>query len=328
MKVSFITNGGSNMGMGHVYRTLLIANEIKDRSETFFITSSDASVVNKINEDGFRIIKTINNSEVAKRLSEIKPDVIVVDMLNVEESFARDLKNISNNRLVLFENLIPESNRYADIVINAVMGANFKNNRFLDKGSNTLYLYGPKYFAFKEDVYKYKKLRKEIRAKANRVLLIFGGSDPSSLTAPALDELLKSDDDFMIDVIVGAHFGHDDELNSVLAKHNGKIKNVSIYRDINTVAEVMFNSDVVVCSPGLSAYEALCLGTPIIVFHHNEWQRKGFEGFIDTLGKEKMHKLASLIVNQEFTDPRKDNICEMLIGEGKNEIIEAILEGR
>lgn len=325
MKMAFITDGGLNMGMGHVYRTLTLANEIKDVAETCVVTKGDERVVHKLRESGRVVLEANCDHEIINHLIKIRPDVIAVDMLNVEKVFAKKLKTVSNNRLILFENLISGSNRYADVVINAVMGADFKNKKYLDRNTNTLYLYGPKYFAFKEEVYEFKKRRKVLKDRINRILLIFGASDPSDLTSLALRQLLNSDENYKIDIVVGAHFGHEKALNSILTEYVDKKDKVFIYKDVGNVAELMFNADVVVCSPGLSAYVALCIGTPIIVFHHNSWQKEGFKGFIDTMGRNEMFKLKEMVDRGDFVDPRSGFIKEMLIGEGKREVIEAIL---
>lgn len=326
MKIAFLTDGGLEMGMGHIYRTIALAEELRDKAEISFLTKSDEIVINQIDNAGFNVIKTKNDDNVPKILLETKPNVIIVDRLDIEEDFAKTLKEPLKARLVLFENLSTAS-RYADVVVNAIMGSEFKNRKFVDKNTNTLYFYGPKYLMFRKEFYEFRRQGKRLSSEIKNVLLIFGGSDPSNLTSLVLNELLGLSDNFKIDIILGTHFFYFDDLGRVLAQYPNKKENAVIHRDAKNVAELMYESDLVMASPGLSVFEALCVGTPVIVIHHNLWQKNGFKGFVETLDKSEIKRLEDIIANRDFLKPSQDHVRRLDIGEGKPEIIKAIIGG-
>lgn len=87
----------------------------------------------------------------------------------------------------------------------------------------------------------------------------------------------------------------------------------------------MFDSDVVFASPGLSFFEALAVGTPVIGFHQNELQRDVYKGFLTTVDISELDKLPLMIKNKSFIFPDNPFVVSMEIGEGKDEFINEIL---
>jgi UDP-2,4-diacetamido-2,4,6-trideoxy-beta-L-altropyranose hydrolase len=326
MKIAFVTEGGPDMGMGHIVRMVTLAGEIGDKAELSFLTKSDMTTLKHIKEAGFIAYKLNDDSEMLESLKELKPDIVVIDKLEVEENFAKTLKASIKTRLVIFENT-SAANEYADIVVNAVFGSQFENRRFLDKNTNTLYFYGPKYWILRKEFCEFNRTEEILSGKVTKVLLIFGGSDPSNLTSTVLNELLSLKKDFRIDVVLGLHFEYFDALNRVLTQHPAKKENVNIYKNIRNVAELMHKADLVITSPGLSVFEALSVMTPVIAVHQNLWQKDSFKGFVETLGKNEMDRLGDIIANADFINPYEKNIQKLDIGKGKKEVIEAIIGG-
>jgi len=94
---------------------------------------------------------------------------------------------------------------------------------------------------------------------------------------------------------------------------------------MTNVAYNMNNSDVVFASPGLSYFEALAVGTPVLGFHQNALQKKTYQELLPTLGKKELNKLSDIIRNKSFIYPDIPFVSSMEIGKGKNEIINEIL---
>lgn len=158
MKIAIITDGSVEMGMGHVYRTLSLANELRkfNVNEIIFFTKSDEDVIKKIEENGFKVIKCSDNNDILKNIKNIKPDVVIIDDLGIEEDFAKNIRELCK-KLIFFDNPNPSSNKYADIVVNAIVGSELKNRKYFDEENKTLYFYGPKYLILRNEFYKVKK---------------------------------------------------------------------------------------------------------------------------------------------------------------------------
>ena len=325
-KIAFITEGGLKMGMGHVVRSITLAEELKDSAEICFLTQSDEIVVNKIKNAEFDAFKLQNDHHIVNRLKDLNPNVVIIDKLNVDEDLVVELKDSLNTKLVIFGNL-SKANKYADVVVNAVIGSKLKNKKFSDKSTNTIYFCGPRYYVLRKEFYEFKKKGKRLSGKTEKILLIFGGSDPSNLTSKVLNELLHFNADLKIDIILGVHFVYFDELNQVLGKYQTKKKNVRLYRNIKNVAELMYKADLVIVSPGVSMFEALCVSTPVIAIYQNPLQESWFDGSIHIFDKTEINKIKDAISNGDFLNPGEDYIKELDIGGGKTEIISAIIHG-
>lgn len=330
LKVCFITDGGRHLGLGHVQQSTTFARELVSLAEVSFLTKSDEMVLAKISESGFEVTWHESDAAILRHLKTMNPNIVIFDKLDVAEKLARVIKQTLHTRLVIFTNLT-KANRYADIAVTGHrdgsfdISSRFENVRFTDEKTKTLYFYGPKYWILRPEFYEYGRKEKARAAKAERVLLIFGGSDPANLTSASLNQLLPFKKTLKIDVVLGTHFHHNDDLQRVLQQDEGINKSVTFYRNIPNVAELMYSANLVIASPGLSAFEALRVGTPIITVAHDIQQRNAYQGIIQVLERDELWKLADLIENEKFTYPDDARILRMEIGQGIHELKEAIM---
>jgi len=325
MKIAFITDGGLEMGMGHIYRSITLAEELQDKGEICFLTKSCQIAVKQIENNGFNAIKVENDNEIIRYLGAVKPNIVIIDKREVEELFAKELRDKLNTRLIIFGNL-SSANKYADVVIN-IIGSNFENRKFLDKNTGTLYFYGPRYIILRKEFYKFKRKGKKPSDKVRKILLLFGGSDPLNLTSKVLDKLLSEAVELKIDIVLGSGFVYFNELNKVLAKYQNKISNVKLHRNVKNVAELMYEADLAITSPGLSMFETLCVGTPVIAISQTRFHKEVFDKFFPTLHENDIARLWDIIFSGDFINPDTEYIRNLYIGEGKMEVIETIEGG-
>jgi len=325
-KVVIITEGGLTIGLGHVYRTLALAKELSKLSEVNFLTTSGEVVLNKVKENGFKISKSKDENELKEQLNLDNPDVIIIDKLQVDENFAKHIKTNLKVRLIIFGN-VSSANKYADVVINAIIGTNYKNKSHLDENTNTLYLEGPKYLVLRREFYEHKNSYK-FRDNLENILLIFGGSDQANLSSQVADKLLSINRDFRINIVLGPAFKFDNELNTVLKKHNVRRNKIRIYRNVNNISKLMQDTDLVFTSAGTAMFESFCIGASTIVFYQNSLQRNMFRNFIMTYDFNEITNLEGFIFDiykDYYINKRK--IDELSVGGGKEEIIDAIMGG-
>lgn len=319
LNICFVTDGGAHLGLGHVQQSITFARELSSDADIQFLTKSDQAVCNKIIDSGFRTTRLHDDEEILARLQATNPDAVIFDKLDVAEELAWNIRQKLRARLIIFTNLT-RANRHADIAVTADIGSRFENIRFFDEETRTEYLYGPKYWVMRREFHDYQKLGKPRTTSLDRVLLIFGGSDPANLTSATLDQLLAQTQTPLIDVVLGAHFCHDADLQDVLERRRDRASQVTVHRNITNVAELMYRADLVLASPGLSAFEALKVGTPIIVVPHDDLQRDTYQGFMRMLERHQLHELRGMLDRRDFTYPQDAQIARMEIGEGIPEL--------
>jgi spore coat polysaccharide biosynthesis predicted glycosyltransferase SpsG len=307
--------------MGHVQQSITLAQDLKNKAEVIFLTKSDNSVISKIRNSDFEVIRGTDDLELLESLKEIAPQWVIIDKINVAEDFAKRIKADMSTKLAIFTN-ITAANQYADIAVTADYGSSFKNIKFFDEKTKTLYYYGPKYWILRKEFYKLSKKGKRVSGRIERILLIFGGSDPLNITSAVLDELLGLQENYLIYIILGAGFTFGNELQQVLEKHQEKRENVNIFKDIQNIAEIMINVDLVMASPGLSLFEALALFRPVISMHQNALQADAYRDLMPTLDKSEINRLVDILANRKFINPYDDFIMNMEIGQGKEELVD------
>jgi len=328
MRIVIITDGNNQLGLGHVYQSLTLATALKEKAgkdvQIDFMTKSDQAINHFIHLSGFEVECFDNDEEMLSKLIKIQPDQVIFDKLDVCPLFAKKIKQYLNIKLTIFTNLT-EANDYADIVVFAGFGSNFKNIIHRNNETGSVHFFGLKFWILRPEFYALKKKNKSYSEVVKKIMLIFGGSDPSNLSSFVLNELLRLNAVFQIQLVLGAGFQNKQELNCVLHENKNSCSQVNIVQNTKNVAEMMYTSDLVFTSPGLSLSEALAVGTPVVGFHQNERQRIEYADFLPTFGVNDLHKISSVIINKSFLFPNNPMIQAMEIGEGKNEIIDEIL---
>ena len=95
-KIAFSVSGYPKIGLGHVYNTLLIANEILNHEIVFFTDKDSELAYQKISENNYPVVKQ-QGENLVKELLELKADVIINDRLDTSLSYMQDLKSRALN---------------------------------------------------------------------------------------------------------------------------------------------------------------------------------------------------------------------------------------
>ena len=330
-RICVITDGGQQMGMGHVQQSTTLAKALRAVADVFFVTRSDEQVVAAIREAGFEVSALADDARIFAFLQADPPDVVLFDKIDVGVDLARQIRAGLPSRLVIFTNLTA-ANAHAHMVVlqrAADLGTDperrFRNEAFTDPASGTRHFYGPRYWVLRPEFHAYRQRGKTPRRPPRRILLAFGGSDPTNLTSVVLDRLLGSEAGYAIDAILGRHFAHQDAVEDVLAQHPTRRQAVRLHRNVSNVAELMYAADLAITAAGMSMFEALCVGTPVIVIPQDDLQRDTYRGVMRLLEVDDLAQLDEIIGRSDFSNPDDAPIAAMAIGEGLDALIEAII---
>lgn len=320
MKIVIITDGNSEQGLGHVYQSKTLASYLKDENnvEITFLTKSMDEIADIIKKDGFPVIQFQSDEEIFIYVKKIGVQIVVFDKIDVAPQLAQRIKMELGIKLVIFTNLT-SANNWADISVMGGMGSHFKNV-ILENESKIEFL-GPKYLILRQDFFYGNRQEKK---DVNTILLLFGGSDPARLTFSVLEKLLSFKNNFSIKVVLGAGNKEKTRILSLLNKKTGI--DVEIFVNVSMMADLMRKVDLAFVSPGISFFEALCVGTPVICFYQNAMQFNAWKDDLKIYGKNDISQLPSLIESRTFIEPSMKFVKEMEIGQGIQEIINRILD--
>ena len=271
-RILFRVDGSAALGMGHVFRSLAIADALREtsRAEIAFLMSAEHSEgILQVSRHGYPV-SALGNARVETALDHIRdfaPTILINDLPVLEEAYLQALSHLGAAAVNLVDTLDDvETDEYAQVIV-SVMAA----ERETPEGFYT----GPRYAILRNH---FLGRRKVIREEPRSVLLTFGGSDPQGLTLKALHALRTLEAAIEIVVVLGPAFSHKRELESLLSRLGRK---VSLTSDATggTIADLMLDADLVVCSGGMSVYEIAALGTPGIVLGQNVREESRMRAF-------------------------------------------------
>ncbi len=253
-KIMFRTVGKRSVGMGHVYRCLTLAYKLTGH-DVVFAASADSDIgIERIKESNFNVIRIENDDHFEKILSERRPDILINDILDTSAEYMKMVTKYAK-RVVNFEDVGPGA-KYADAVINALYEKG-------DKLHNEYY--GSKYFCIRDEFLE--EHPKDFCEKAENVLVIFGGADPSDLTARLYGickRLHKDHPDVKFHFLLGFAYPNADRIVT------SESDNVFVYKDVKRVSSYMGMMDLAITSQGRTVYELASMGVPAVVLAQND----------------------------------------------------------
>lgn len=244
-RIVFSVSGYSEIGLGHVYNTLILANEILNHEVVFFCDAKSQLAFDKISQNNYPCYMQESDNYIDDILN-LQPDIVINDRLNSKVSDITPFKD-KGLKVVNFEDL-GEGAKHADLVFNAIYPEEVKlENHF----------FGPDYFCARDEFVLAKV--KELNHKASNVVIAFGGVDPNNYTSKVLESInefcIKRN--IIVNVVAGFGYKYYESLN--------KYQNIHIHKNINNISDFMQAADIAFTSAGRTTYELAILGIPSIV---------------------------------------------------------------
>jgi len=137
---------------------------------------------------------------------------------------------------------------------------------------NCLCLLGPRYALLRPEFAAARGESLRLRKGLNRILITFGGTDPTGLTATVLAALVPlAFEGFILDVVAGSGMHGFQALQTAVSATPG----ATLYVDVTDMAPLYLSADLGVGAAGTSAWERCTLGLPSILLTLAENQRGG-----------------------------------------------------
>ena len=241
--------------MGHIYRCLALAHEISDH-EVYFVCDSE-SVIAATKIAGYDYWLGVYSPEaIEQAIIDLKPNLVVNDILNTDECYILRLKE-NGVSVVNYEDL-GNGAVEADITINDLYDEPlFPGDRIL---------WGHNWFFLRDEFQDASP--NEFQNRVNRLLITFGGTDPSDFTRRVLSlvALYCADEGITIDVVTGDGYGYIQELQTLIASLSAT---VTYTHTTGVISRIMENTQLAICSNGRTVYELAHMNIPAVVLSHH-----------------------------------------------------------
>jgi len=248
--ILFVITGNKDVGLGHAYNTLMIANDILNHNIKFLVDKNSKLAYDLIASKNYPVYIQ-ESKDIVEDIKKLSVDVIINDRLDTKQEYIKALKN-EGYKVINFEDL-GSGAKEADLVVNAI---------YPEKEVLPNHYFGHQYFLLRDE-FIYSK-QKEIKSKVENILVSFGGVDPNNYTKKVLDTIYDYciDNNINIDVIFGFGYRFEDSLKSY--------PNINILKDVKNISQYILKADLIFTSAGRTTYEVASIGTPAIILAQNE----------------------------------------------------------
>lgn len=254
-------DGDKEIGLGHVYRCLVLARELRDHYSwvVLFAMSSGMAGISKVRDEFFPVnVKPEGIPEevwLELLVNELHPDALFFDIrtdlkreaierLKMNSSLVVTFDDASDRRLasdLAFYPPVPQARR--------LRWPHYKGQALI----------GWEWLLVQEEYYRPRSTHQNA---VPRILVTMGGSDPANLTLLAIKALEMVDEKITAVLVLGPAFSHDEEISDALSKAK---RSYEIHRNLPDLVEQGLHTDFAVAAFGGTAYEMAAMGVPTVL---------------------------------------------------------------
>lgn len=271
-RVLFRADGGPALGMGHVFRSLAIADVLRGNTRAevaFLMSAAHPAGVRTVTDHGYDV-RTVGpgTAECLEQVRDFAPDILINDLPALDAEYLRAVSRLDTTTVNLVDTPddLQSTEQYEHLIVSVMKEERETPESFYG---------GPEYAILREH---FRGRPKVVRDQARLVLLSFGGSDPQGLTVKAVRALQALPATVELVAVTGPAFSDPRSLESLLPELSRPLR---IEREVggDRLAELMLEADLMVGSGGMSVYEIAALGTPGVVLAQNEREDKRMRDF-------------------------------------------------
>lgn len=272
-RIIFVNEASSSIGLGHILRSQEIAQEMHTRGYGISgITIGDEVAVLYAKERAklqqfVWSIQTVCESQAAiEYILHDAPSVIVMDCAKTSQEIVTTCAYFGIHVIALdyyiFEQPLPT------VIINLIDRKSDHLTEIYAK-KDMSYFAGPHYAIIREEFLEARNRRnlRGERATIKKILISFGGADPSGNSQRALEMITRWPGEFFVDIIIGPLFSS--EIKPVIESVSNRCA-ITLHKSPSHMGVLFEESDLIFCGGGGTLLESLCVGIPTIVIAQND----------------------------------------------------------
>jgi len=285
MKVCFRVDASLNMGSGHLSRCLSLAEHLKEMgNEVVFISRLLPGNLNTLiqkhqiplfelpfKKTQVNTNKTAHSqwleedwktdaNQVIDILKTLDPiDWLIVDHYSLDAEWEIQIQPHVSNIMVIDD--LADRNHVCDLLLDQNFYLN-PDERYINLiPQNCHRIFGPHYALLRKEFKIQRSNLKKRDGQIRRILVFFGGTDPTQLTLRAMDVIcaLKRPS-LVVDIVVGQSNPMAKTIQKKAMEYG-----FNFYEQIDKMAKLMADCDLSIGASGSTTWERCCLGLPSIV---------------------------------------------------------------
>lgn len=280
-KVYFRADGNSEIGLGHVIRSLALADMLKNDFACHFVIRMPLEILkNQILIACESIIELPNADNVNEEVDFLienhltGEEIVVLDGYHFGESYQKDIRK-KGSKLVCIDD-IQHTHFSADAVINHAPGLDLQ---VFSKETYTNLFLGTEYALLRPAFLK-AAVVKRIPTEIETIFICFGGADFNNLSLKVL-QLFSAfkNRKYNINMVLGGANKFKQQIKNFA--ETIKESTINLYENLSAeqMVEVMQKSDVAIVPASSIMYEVLAVKMPIIGGYYVDNQVNIYHGF-------------------------------------------------
>jgi UDP-2,4-diacetamido-2,4,6-trideoxy-beta-L-altropyranose hydrolase len=266
-----LCDGGKDIGFGHVSRCLALAEAFEEhgwlpRFAGRLIDGAEELVAKAGYEVTFRPLR-VGQEEVAEAVTlchEWDAAAVMLDSYAIRPHYLGVLAAAFPVLLIDDYGALAVDEYARLIVLNPSIipdSVSYPSAHFV--------LSGPRYIPFRRALRSKRPSQLALRPQVQRVLVTLGGGDPQNLTQRVVQALAEAVPTVDVVAVVGRGYVWREQLEASL-KSCGKGSRTLV--QVPNLAELLAETDLLVCGGGMTKFEAAYMGVPALVISLNESQ--------------------------------------------------------
>lgn len=244
------TDAARELGMGHAYRTLALAYALARHEITIVLSADKPLGVGFFQEYPFKIETVEDELGFLNLARKTRADLIVLDQLDTHKELVALLGE--DSKIVTFEDLGSGAEQADLLVADLYENPKVPAERQLTGVQNSIL--APSFESLPR--------KNKFRDRAEDVLLLFGGTDPSNLAIKALESLQSISFKGRVTLVRGLGASLVDP-----AKFGNL--NLQILSNVKNMPALMAKADIAISSAGRTITELSCIGVPTLCLAQN-----------------------------------------------------------
>lgn len=272
LRVIIRSNASSRLGTGHIKRCVTLASLMRAKlgADILFVCNADLphSLKEEIDANGFLIHLLSEEDRVSNDIERDaqetilalngRYDLLIVDHYGLDIEWEQKLRPYTDRILIVDD--LANRKHDCDILLdqNLYSNSQYRYDDLVHK--NTKKFLGPGYALLKNDFFELGE-HANVRKRCGRVLVNFGGSDPTNELAKMLPVVLSEVGKRLEFILVA---GPANPLKEKLRGLFSVIPHVQFYEEHN-MAELLSWADIAIGAGGISMWERCFMGVPAMV---------------------------------------------------------------
>ena len=297
MIVAFRADASFEMGIGHVMRCLSLARGLEKKGAIchFICKEHLNNLIDEIRLQGFLIhalpiqepSEDIDDNQrlthahwlgsswefdalrTQEYLALLKPDLLIVDHYSLDYRWENRLSTHCNDIMVIDD--LADRQHDCRYLLDQTYNCSIDRYKELVPDRCELML-GTKYALLRSEFQINRENVEKVRDQqsTDKILIMFGGTDPDNLTMKVLRTIFRRDNLPEINVIVTSSVCYLKELE-LFCENNA---NIGLHISPSNIADLMLSSTIAIGAAGTTSWERCAVGLPAIVVIQADNQRK------------------------------------------------------